>query len=164
MRSEKRWRNDRRSRVLWDQSRSRDATEVGSTPQAARTKAAGGCLLSCRARRPIRQRAWGVEIGPGIDTHAETIDQLAAQPTRHQRREEADHLEHQRQTGWCALGITAQPPGDGEEDDDDDIAQAVRGGDPFGARPGRSAAQSMAPKIAASRPVMIPAAIIGRDA
>ncbi len=61
--------------------------------------------------------------------------------------------------------LPTQPPGDGEQDDDEDIAEAMGVvAIPLARVPDGIAAQSMAPGTAATRPVMMPAAIIGRDA
>ena len=63
------------------------------------------------ARRPIRQEAGGIEISPAINANAEPVDQFATEPTGHQRREQANHLERKREIRTIPGLVNHRKPG-----------------------------------------------------
>src|SRR4051812_9604383 len=86
-----------------------------------------------RAYRPGKG-ARRVEIRTVIDTDAETIDQLAAEPSCDERNGDGNGGNYDRRSSGSARRRPSQPPADSKESHDDNVSAAVKQTDALCAR------------------------------
>jgi hypothetical protein len=72
-----------------------------------------------------------------IDANAESIDELAAQPSGDTAQPERHDFEQEQSCGWCRIGsVSPHQPDHGEDQDDNDVGPTVQQPDPLRASAG----------------------------
>ena len=86
-------------------------------------------------RRLTGEGARRIDVGALVHSDAETVDELAAEPAGHQRRQDTGHGKADVEPAGRGGEVPPQKPAQDEEQQDHHVPAPVQETDPLGPRP-----------------------------